>query len=98
MLIRAVLSLVSALTTLAGLSAPFCVIQLALCKLCPVKALRLAPPVLFGAGFLWSCWYLDKPRDVDRLLGLMVIVPCILGLIGSGAGWALWKWMRAGLK
>ena len=47
MLISAVFSLCSTLTALAVLSAPFCFLQLVLCR-CPVKAVRLAPLALFG--------------------------------------------------
>ena len=56
MLISAVFSLCSTLTTLLLLSAPFCAMQLALCKLCPWRPLQFAPLVLFGGGFLWSWW------------------------------------------
>ena len=53
MLISAVFSLCSTLITFAILCAPFCGLQLILCR-CSIKAVRLSPPVLFGAGFLWG--------------------------------------------
>ena len=91
MLISAVFSLCSTLTTLLLLSAPFCAMQLALCKLCPRRPLQFAPLVLFGGGFLWSWWYLSQAYEWENLLGMLVMLPCILGLIGSGAGWFIWK-------
>ncbi|MCI8303921.1 MAG: hypothetical protein HFF52_04755 [Lawsonibacter sp.] len=91
MLISAVFSLFSTLTALAVLSAPFCVIQLALCRFCPWKPVRLAPLFLFGGGFLWSWRYLSQAYEWENLLGMLVMLPCILGLTGSGAGWYLWK-------
>ena len=91
MLISIAFSLCSTLTTLVLLSAPFCVLQLALCRFFPVHLIRFAPPVLFGTGFLWSLWYLDQHYNWDALLGILVMFPCILGLIGSGLGWFLWK-------
>ena len=90
MLISAVFSLCSTLTALAVLSAPFCFLQLVLCR-CPVKAVRLAPLALFGTGFLWSWWYLENHYNWDALLGILALFPSILGLVGSGAGWFLWK-------
>ena len=91
MLISAVFSLFSTLTALAVLSAPFCVIQLALCRFCPWKPVRLAPLVLGGGGFLCSWRYLSQAYEWENPLGMLVMLPCILGLTGSGAGWYLWK-------
>lgn len=91
MLISMVFSLSSTFTTFVFLSAPFCALQLGLCKFCPWKPLQFAPLVLFGAGFLWSWWYLSQAYEWENLLGFLVMLPCILGLIGSGAGWFLWK-------
>ena len=89
MLINAVISLFSTFTVFILLSAPFCFLQLVLCR-CPVKAVRLAPPALFGAGFLWGWWYLENHYNWEALLGIFVLFPSLLGLIGSGAGWLLW--------
>ena len=75
MLISAVFSLCSTLITFAILCAPFCGLQL----------------ILFGAGFLWGWQYLDRHYNWDALLGILVMFPCVLGLIGSGAGWFIWK-------
>lgn len=91
MLISMVFSLSSTLTTFAILCVPFCVLQLALCKFCPWKPLQFAPLVLFGAGFLWSWHYLEHACNWDALLGILVLLPSLLGLAGSGAGWYLWK-------
>ena len=84
-------SLGSFLPTLAVLSAPFCALQLALCKFCPWKPVQLAPPVLFSGGFLWSWWYMTLDRTWGGMMLILVTFPCTLGLIGSGAGWFLWK-------
>lgn len=91
MLISMVFSLSSTLTTFAILCVPFCVLQLTLCKFCPWKPLQFAPLALFGGGFLWSWWYLEQAYEWENLLGMLVMLPCILGLLGSGAGWFLWK-------
>lgn len=91
MLISMAFSLCSTLTALAFLAAPFCVIQLALCKFCPWRPVQLAPLALSGGGFLWSCWYLGHSYNWDALLGFLVMLPCLLGLAGSGAGWFIWK-------
>lgn len=90
MLISTVFSLFSTLTAFAMLSAPFCVLQLVLCR-CPIKAVRLAPLGLFGAGFLWGWQYLEQHSNWDALLGILVMCPSLFGLIGSGVGWLLWK-------
>ena len=90
MLISAVFSLCSTLITFAILCAPFCGLQLILCR-CSIKAVRLAPLVLFGAGFLWGWQYLEQHSNWDALLGILVLFPSILGLVGSGAGWFIWK-------
>ena len=91
MLFTIAFSLLSTFTTLAILCAPFCALQLALCKFCPFRPVKLAPLVLFGAGFLWSCWYISQAYEWENLLGFLVMLPCLLGLVGSGAGWFLWK-------
>lgn len=90
MLISTALSLFTTLTTFAMLCAPFCFLQLVLCR-CSIKAVRLAPLVLFGAGLLWSWHYLEHACNWDALLGILVLFPSLLGLAGSGAGWFLWK-------
>lgn len=81
-------------TTLLPLSVPFVLLQLALCKFCPWRPLRFAPLVLSGGGLLWSWWYLEQSGGWDALLALMVMLPCVLGLLGSGLGWLLWYLSR----
>lgn len=91
MLISTAFSLLSTFTAFAFLSAPFCLLQLALCKFCPWKFLQLAPLSLYGVGLLWGWRVIEQSGGWDVLLGILIIFPCIFGLIGSGAGWFLWK-------
>lgn len=81
-------------TTFIPLCAPFVLLQLALCRFCPWRPVRFAPPVLSGVGLLWSWRYLEQTGGWDALLALVVMLPCVLGLLGSGLGWLLWYLSR----
>ena len=90
-MISILFALATMLSTMAILSAPFCALQLALCRFCPWRPLQYAPAVLSGAGFLWSWWYLSLGDIWGGMMLIFVTFPCTLGLIGSGAGWYIWK-------
>ena len=94
MLLSTFFSLSTLCTTLFILSAPFCVLQLALCKYCKGKLAPMLPLIvsIFGmtVGFLtvmeYSDWY--------ALSGILILFPSLLGFIGSGLGWAVWRYAQ----
>lgn len=77
--------------TLAALSTPFCVLQLALCKHCKGRLLPILPLILSSLGLAGSCCYMIESSDIAAAAGLFVLFPSLLGLIGSGLGLLIWK-------
>lgn len=75
----------------APLAAPFCLLQLTLCRRCPYQIFRAAPVTLSGTGFLYGLFYTVNSYEWAALFGLVIMVPSMIILAGSGVGWLLWR-------
>lgn len=75
---------------LAAPSAPFCLLQLALCKYCKGRLLPKLPLLLSLLGLVGSLCFIIESSNIEALAGLLVLFPSLLGLVGSGLGWFIW--------
>ena len=87
----AALALLGLCFSWAPLSAPFCLLQMALCRRCPYQILRAAPAALSGVGVLYGLVYAVNAYEWASLMGLVILLPSLLALGGSGLGWLLWR-------
>ena len=85
------LGLLILMSTCLPLSAPFCLLQVALCRRCPYQILRAAPAALSGAGLIYGLIYTLNSYEWASLLGLVILFPSFAVLEGSGLGWLLWR-------
>ncbi|NBI68437.1 hypothetical protein D1646_16865 [Pseudoflavonifractor sp. 60] len=72
---------------LALLSAPFCLLQLALCER---RRYQLAPALLSLFGLVWCAAFSYSTAGPQSLLVIPVFFPACLNLLGNGLGWLLW--------
>ena len=80
--------------TLAVPSAPFCVLQLALCKYCRGWLLPRLPLMLSAFGCVTGYCIIMESSNWEALTGFLILVPSLLGLIGSALGWAIWRYAQ----
>lgn len=92
--VQILLALGGLITTHITLSAPFCVLQLALLRYSTSQVIKLAPAAASAIGLLCGLWILEWSSGWESLLALFVLVPSWLGLVGCGLGWLIWRLAR----
>lgn len=90
-MLSALLGLFFLPATLAIPSAPFCVLQLALCKYCKGDLLPKLPLIVSSLGLVGSVYYMIDSSNIEALAGFLALIPSLLCLIGSGLGWLIWN-------
>lgn len=80
--------------TLAVPSAPFCVLQLALCKYSKGDLLPKFPLIVSSFGLVGSVYYMIDSSNIEALAGFLMLIPSLLCLIGSGLGWLIWNYAQ----
>ena len=90
--------LAALIPTLALPSAPFCVLQLALCKYCKGKLLPKLPILATLLGVVASLGYMVESSNIEALAGFLVLVPSLLCLVGCGMGWLIWRFSQTHLR
>lgn len=86
--------LAALIPTLALPSAPFYVLQLALCRYCKGSLLPKLPILVSLLGVVGSLGYMVESNNIEALAGFLFLVLSLLGLIGSGIGWILWRYSQ----
>lgn len=81
------------LTAALVLAAPFCLLQLALCR---NDRLCLLPLFLLCGGFHWSFGCLTRSPRWKTLPALPVMLLSLLGLTGCGLGLTIWTHLHKG--
>lgn len=79
---------------LAPFSLPFCAGQLALCRYCKSRYLRLALVVLGGVLALAGFCVFSAGGAYNALFGLFLLVPAPTLLTGCALGWLIWTVLR----
>ena len=95
--IYSLVGLAGLIPTLILPSAPFCVLQLALCKYCKGQLLPKLPILISLLGVVASLGYMVESSNIEALAGFLVLVPSLLGLVGCGMGWLIWRFSRTHL-
>ena len=95
--IYSLVGLAGLIPTLILPSAPFCVLQLALCKYCKGQLLPKLPILASLLGVVASLGYMVESSNIEALAGFLFLVPSLLGLVGSGMGWLIWRFSRTHL-
>lgn len=91
MLFNILFSLGGLITVHLTLSAPFCVLQLALLRFSRSTVLHLSLAATSVVGLLCGLWMLDHSSGWESLLALFILLPSWLGLVGCGLGWLIWR-------
>ena len=93
-MIAVLFTLTSLVPVIVVLSGPFCAIQLALCKYCKGDLLPKLPILLSCLGLLGSLYYMADSNNIEALVGLLILFPSVLCLIGSGLGRLIWNYAQ----
>lgn len=97
-LMERVVNFVGSLICVAPVSLPITVIQLLLLRFCKNFYVQLIPAALGGILFLLSSWVTATQRGFYALMALLLMVPALLLLSGSGMGWLIWHLSQGHLR
>ena len=92
--IYSLVGLATLIPTLILPSAPFCVLQLALCRYCKGQLLPKLPILISLLGVVGGLGYMVESSNIEALAGFFVLVPSLLGLVGCGMGWLIWRFSQ----
>ena len=91
MLMSVLMSLSGMITAHVALSAPFCVLQLALCRYSRSRVIQAAPLAASLVGMACGVLIMEESGGWDALMGLLILFPAWLCLVGCGLGWLIWR-------